>query len=202
MILCTARTGSTWLHTLLNAHLNIHSQGEIIGKRDKNSKVSFGAFAFRTYPAFVRAVGLKVFYDLTDYKEALQYVRKSDIKIILLTRESLLEQFVSLKKASITNQWSSTKATDGRKLRIDLQEFLSFKETRKNTLVALKQELTNKEVFQVSYEDLLENPDAKLNELQRFLGVTPQKLRSVLKKQSVEPISRQIENWEEIKNQL
>lgn len=201
VILCSARTGSTWLHTLLNSHLNVYSHGEIKASHN-NSELFLEEFAFAKYPSFIRAVGLKVFYDLPDHKKILQDILQSDIKVILLTRQSLIEQFTSLKKATVSNQWSDTRGSRTWQLKLDVDEYTSFKKNSEAELDSLKESLTNKEVFSILYEDLVAQQAVILDELQKFLGVTPKKLRSLLEKQSSTSISLQIENWEEIKNQL
>ena len=203
VILCTARTGSTWLHTLLNSHLHIHSQGEIVRSNHENQKLPFQKFAFGPYPRFIHAVGLKVFYDATIYQEALRYVvANKQVKVILLTRKSAIDQFVSYKKALDSDLWSYSASQGNAKLKVDPAEFTTFQLTIKKSTDEVKSQLKDHVVFSLNYEELLTNQDSILEELQSFLSAPHRKLRSLLKRQSTVPIGEQIENWEEIKNQL
>ena len=203
VVLCSARTGSTWLHTLLNSSLYIHSQGEIVRENHESEKLPFEEFAFGQYPAFIKAVGLKVFYEHPIYQEALDYVLDNpDIKIILITRKSQLEQFVSYKKAVRSGRWSYSNVRVTSKVKVDLKEFTAYQLSYNKNLTELKKRLNNHQVFSMTYEDLVANQERVLSDLQTFLTVPGKKLKSLLKKQSRSPISQQIENWEEIKNQL
>jgi len=203
VILCTARTGSTWLHTLLNSNLYIHSQGEIVRENHESKKLPFERFAFGRFPKFVKAVGLKIFYDLPAYQEALEYVLlHKHFKVILLTRESSIAQFISYKKANHSGQWSYSKASSKSTLQVDFDEFLAYKEKMQTELIDLRKRLRNHHVYELTYEELITNRETILDKLQLFLGVPQKKLRSLLQKQSKLPIGKQIENWDEIKNKL
>jgi len=203
VILCTARTGSTWLHTLLNSSLFIHSKGEIVRENAEGEQHPFERIAFGPSPTFIKAVGLKVFYDSPIYQEALQYLfENSDVKVILLSRLSALEQFVSYKKATASGQWSHSKDASPNHLEVDVKEFSIFKQAAKKDLEKVLKQLKNHEVFSLTYEDLLVEQTKILEKLQLFLEAPPQRLQSLLQKQSVIPISQQVANWEQIKNHL
>lgn len=199
-IVCTARSGSTWLHTLLNSHPSIHSEGEII--RDNHlsdESKSFDEFAFQPYARMIKAVGLKIFHENSVYAEGLDtIIEDSDVKIILLRRKSILEQFVSLKIAEESKEWIY--ASDATKqVLLDPEEYDTYRELQIRMYKQIVDRLTNKEFIEISYEEMLQDKDKTLKTIQQFLGVKHKKLYSLLRKQGAKKISDQIANWEEVK---
>ncbi|GAB4240990.1 MAG: hypothetical protein Tsb0034_17730 [Ekhidna sp.] len=202
-ILCTARSGSTWLHTLINSHINLHSEGETVlaNHRSKIPK-PFHQFAYQPYPGFIKAVGLKVFYASPVYRESLQAVlADKQVKLVWLFREDRLAQFVSFKRAQMTREWSHQGATE-QKIRFEINEFEDFREHQKRADEALSRALEGRECFKLFYEQLQDQADDVLHQLQLFLEVKPQKLHSLLKKQSSYNIASQVSNWEEVESYI
>ena len=203
MILCTARSGSTWLHTLLNSHPQIHSKGEIILENHRNQQLPFEHIAFTREARIINAGGLKVFYDKEIYEEALAKVLDDvSIKIILLYRENLLEQFVSLKLAEQASSWSHSNKEKPRQVVLDLKQVQSYVARQQQRLDSIKKELSNHEVMEMSYEDLQSNTSTVCRQLQVFLGVRYFRLRSILRKQGSKNIRDHISNWEAVKDEL
>lgn len=203
VILCAARSGSTWLHTLLNSHPNVHSQGEIIRENHHGRKLPFTSIAFNPCPRLLQAVGLKVFYDDPLYKVALEAILADPtIKIVLLRRKTKLAQFVSNELARSTAEWTRKNLDSNATIAIDSADFYSFKAQEQATLTELERRLRTHQVHPIAYEDLVQKKDEVLLDLQRFLGVAPRTLSSLLEKQGAENVTTQISNWEEVKNEL
>jgi hypothetical protein len=59
---------------------------------------------------------------------------------------------------------------------------------------------TEHRVFRIAYEEL--GDDQRLVELQRFLGLEPEPLRSWFEKLRVRSLPETVSNWEELKNAL
>ncbi len=200
VIVCTSRTGSTWLHTLLNSHPHIISVGEIINKYHKKGQYPpLEKMAFHGYSAGIDAVGLKIFYgdESSQYDKYLKEVSKNhDIKIIHMVRKDQLAQYTSLKISERNWEWTGTnrKGTFG-KITLSPKEFKRFIKDRQEAKREMEQVFKNHEVLTVSYEDLNFQHDSTVRLIQEFLNVKPKKLFSVLRKQSSGELQDQIENW-------
>ena len=131
IILCTGRTGSNLLCSLLQSHSNIRAFAEVLYKdpkrkrihwdypgynseeiwqiRERNPNHFIDEIVFRKFPLTVSAVGFKLFYNHGQNNnnrciwDHLNQIK--NLKIIHLKRENLLEQYISLKKAKATRQW-------------------------------------------------------------------------------------------------
>ena len=80
-IVCTPRSGSTWLHTLLNSHTHIISYGEILREKleaNPNQQLpSLEELIFHPHHTTIQAVGLKVFYEYqtaTPFQKSFQEI--------------------------------------------------------------------------------------------------------------------------------
>ncbi len=202
-IVCTSRSGSTWLHTLLNSHPFIISKGEIVLRKHKlNQDFSMGKDVYHLHASPIEAVGLKVFYGLENdiYNGALQELKAdTTIKVIHLARKDRLAQFVSLQHAKRSKEWSYQTSEETRPLRIDLAAFQQFEEQQSKLQAEIDQEFSGR-ILNISYEDLISWQSETLESVQQFLGVKKKKLFSALKKQSTLPLSEQVENWSDFEN--
>ncbi len=211
VILCNARSGSTWLHTLLNSHPQIISKGEILRRTFEKNQIeriqSLNDHVFTPYSTRIEAVGLKIFYE---YQEDEYFKRFFDelqndvsIRIIHLIRKDKLAQYVSLKLAETTSQWNLVRSNEinaRSRIRIDRGEFNAYQSKSADKQDELTRLFANHKVLNISYENLCESLDENLERIQLFLEVKPLKLFSLLKKQSIAPINDQIENWEDFSN--
>ncbi len=202
-ILCTSRSGSTWLHTLLNAHPHIVSKGEVVFQHHKLSKAfHLEKDVFHAYPSVVKAVGLKVFYGLDNdiYDPTFQgIIDDPKIKVIHLVREDKLSQFVSLQLAKKNHEWSHQKNSRRNTVRLELPDFLEFNVAQLNLQSKIDQDFDGR-ILSVSYEDLVSNQSETLDRVQEFLKVKQRRLFSALKKQSTVHLKNQIENWSDFES--
>lgn len=206
VILCQPRTGSNWLHTLLNSHPQIFSHGEILRRTLENGNtintLSLQSLVFNHYQKQIKSVGLKLFYENfnnTDYiKPYQEIVDDENILIIHLTRKDILSQYVSLLKAEKTQVWSqSRKLNRSKGIQLDIEDFELFKKDDFELKNRMRKYFKNHKVFELSYEDLTSNLDNTLLKMQLFLHVKPIKLFSLLQKQSVTSLKEQITNWKD-----
>ncbi len=193
IILCQPRSGSNLLHTYLNSHPSVYSYGEVIRKSIENNKInnnnpSIYKLAFKPHPKTIKAVGVKLFYNYHDipvYKDCfLEVVDNPAIKIIHLERENLLDTFISLKKAELTNTWSTTKSSTHHSrphiTSTDFKQYLKRVSAQKSNMEKLFKEHHQ---LHITYEKLFTNQGKVLREVQSFLGVKQKKLFTLLKKQ-------------------
>lgn len=193
VIVCAPRSGSTWLHTLLNSHPQIFSYGEILRETHEvnPNKVlpSIKELVFHPHHSSIHAVGLKVFYEYEaaePFKNQFQkIIDDNSIHILHLIREDKTAQFKSLKTAEASQQWSSGRSTHQN---ITIQINPIELEVYQRKILAQEKHINalfqDHPILNVKYEDLLSHQEKTMNDIQAFLKVKPQKLFSLLKKQS------------------
>ncbi|MEP2024965.1 sulfotransferase domain-containing protein [Reichenbachiella sp.] len=206
VILCDPRTGSTWLHTLLNSSDQILSYGELLTER--NLTQSLEKTIWHDHHQSIKAIGCKIFYEqLSDpkFKKLLTEISENkSIKIIDLKRENMVECFVSLKIAEKTQSWSNdakgTSKVD--KLSINIEELEAFIKERKGSRSQVLNLLGDHKKYKTTYEQLVGQTRKELEDLQSFLGVEPMSMFSLLNKQNSASLEDLISNFEEIKSDL
>jgi len=208
-IVCAPRSGSNWLHTLLNSHPNIISKGEILRTTyELNQSLqlkTLNQLVFNAQHASIKAIGLKLFYHYLNDRIYGSYFQEiidnPTILIIHLRRNNLLAQYTSLKKAELTNKWShSAITTDYSSIKVNKEEFLLYQKNQLEIQNTISTVFVKHRVVEVCYEDLQAQPEKVLLELQQFLNVKPSKLFSLLQKQSSAPLKDQISNWNDFKD--
>ncbi|MDH5475290.1 MAG: sulfotransferase [Cyclobacteriaceae bacterium] len=206
VILCAPRSGSNWLHTLLNSHAQIFSYGEILRRRFEKAPTQvilpLDQLVFSPHQKQVKAVGLKLFYHYlneNNYRQSFQeIVNDTSIKIIHLTRKKTLEQYLSLIKAQESKKWSqSQSSTKFASIHINPNEFYEYKHNQSINEQAVLKVFEKHKIFTLTYEDLYSKPEGLLEELQLFLKVKPTKLFSLLTKQATGNFKDSILNWKD-----
>lgn len=150
----------------------------------------------------IKAVGLKVFYsylDKPEYRSAVFEIAKDPaIKVIHLNRRNALDEFISLQKATLSGTWSQTRKTQPatqQQYTLDPADFLHFLKLRTFLKRRTRYIFQDQDFHEISYEDLLTDREKTLLEVQRFLGVKPKKLFSLLVRQG-DPSHTDITNYE------
>ena len=208
IVLTRSRTGSNMLMTFLDAHPNVRAQREIFANLNGRSYQSILDSIYGKYPPGIQAVGFKLFYyhPLDEEAPGLWETILADraIKIIHLKRRNILRTLVSRKIAGMQDLWVSSKETavhqqQLRRVSFTVEELASlFAETR-----GWEEEYDAKfhqhPLITIHYEDLLANPQARFNEVTRFLGVPSHPPKTSLKKQNPEGLSQLISNYDTLK---
>ncbi|MEN5196997.1 sulfotransferase [Sphingobacterium faecium] len=123
------------------------------------------------------------------------------IKIIHLTRRNLLESFVSLKKAFITDKWISIKEDKADIFKIELEKVEL--ESYFNRIVNFKnyyaELFSEHQVLNLYYEDLASSREHVITNVFDFLGIRPMELTSILKKQNRVCVRDSVNNYEQLK---
>ncbi|MCC5929324.1 MAG: sulfotransferase [Cyclobacteriaceae bacterium] len=212
IILCHPRTGSTWLHTLLNSHPNISSIGEMNKENKTYSDIKKNGLNYLTknLPKSIKAVGFKIFFEyLSDQNNSwlLQEITlDKNIKIIHLSRNNLLRMYVSLAIANYTGNFSTvyhnTKHNFKNKIEIDPENCITYlnkiMEFEKELLLRIK----NHELLNLSYEDLESDTHNKINTILNFLQVKQYNCYSLLKKQNNDDLDKIIANFDVLEKYL
>lgn len=209
-LLCEPRSGSTLLHTYLNSHPQVLSYGEVLRmelEKGNRSNNIVSDIIFKPHAPQIKAVGLKLFYeyvDHPDYRDSFsQIVERKDVKVIHLVRKNLLELYVSLKTAEQTNVWSATQLSKQTvAIQVDFDDYQKFVALHQQHQTLFTDLFRNHAVIKVTYEELVEYPQQTLLTVQKFLGVEPQNLFTLLMKQSHGPVSTRISNYAEVEARL
>lgn len=190
-IICAPRSGSTMLHTYLNSHPAILSHGEIIRiKLEQGVKeVSTREYIFMPISKRIKAVGVKLFYEY-EGKEGYdlpfrEVLSDESIKVIHLIRKDLRKQYESLKRARDSGVWSSTlKPKEQQPIEIPEEEYKQHEQMQTMVIKSITDRLRGHDIFETTYEELTDDPKNVLNKVQKFLGVEPRPLYTLLQKQS------------------
>ncbi len=203
VIVTRSRSGSNLLVSMLDGHPQTHVEGELLGRVWGGSVDGILDRLFRSYPSFVTAVGFKYFYyhpvdgDPEQAWRALE--RREGLRFIHLTRRNLLRIEVSRRLAASTGTWSQRRPASTRfkepvhLTAPDLER--RFEVTRRHEAMA-RARFGRKPWFELSYEDLIADPAGRASDVQRFLGLDVQSVRSPLVRQNPEPLSALIANYE------
>ena len=211
VILCAPRSGSTLLHTYLNFHSHIKSYGEVLreyfesNNLEKESENLVERLVFKPHSTNCKAVGLKIFYEYyqqQSYAASFQkVVNRKDVKIIHLIRKDILKLYVSLKIAEKTNIWSTGRSSvhnNADQITIDAADYLKFRKEYLQHQQLFTSLFQDHAILEISYEELAEHPDVVLKNLQQFLGVKPQQLKTLLKKQNQDDVRTHVTNYDEV----
>jgi LPS sulfotransferase NodH len=228
IILGRSRSGTNFLRGLLNSHSQIVVLGELFQSKKAigwaypgymKSQKDLALFheepvrflesrVFKRFPRRTSAVGFKIFYyhaqdDL--WKPIWSYlVEQKNIKVIHNKRRNILRTHLSRKLAGMTDVWVNTggDSQDSRRVTLDYDECLKdFTQTREweNTYDALFADHKKVEIF---YEDLATDYVSEMQRLQAFLGVDIEEVKPETFKQSHQPLSRAITNYDELKERF
>lgn len=227
IILSMPRSGTNYLSYLLHDHPQVVSLGELYDKRviwstpakpwlegksylklfrDFFPVLFLKLFAYSKYPRSVIAVGFRFFYWHAElYPSVLRYLLdQSDIRIIHLKRQNMLENLVSLKIALETNIWISLKQkTEPRvKLKISHHECVEYFTYTEKSWETYDKVFSGFSIIDVFYEDLCKNQQEELKRILSFLGVSYRRLTCPLKKQNTRRLRDVILNYDELKTQF
>jgi LPS sulfotransferase NodH len=212
-VLATHRSGSNLLVDYLNRAGGISCHSEVLCPT-----LAFGPLSRRTSPeaalahirrslqTFSKPIrGCKIMLDqlercglaVDDLSEAF-----ADARFVVLYRQSLAEQFVSLKSAALTNQWVLLPGQESRsvQIRIDRGELRAYCEQIKSYYTTLLRApgLAEKAVL-LSYEELIAEPEYWLGErICPLAGASPTSIQTEMRKQNTRSLADQIENYREV----
>ena len=212
------RTGSSLLSAYTNQHPDLHDCGEVLNQRIARglSHRKFGAKpAIRHIKKTMLATDkpyclMKLHFNhLKDRKTPLQDLLESfpNAKIVVLLRQSILEQYCSQVIATETRNFTNTKNNNSPLVfNLDFAKWESYRASQvkayRDALSVLDQK--GSPYVLITYEDLSSNPDGIVNrQMFPFLGLAPVELANpVLKKQEKREVDQIISNYEELDDRL
>ncbi|EOS95991.1 sulfotransferase family protein [Erwinia tracheiphila] len=219
-IVSTPRAGTHLLRTMLGSHPTIEMHGEAFNRfgqyllpyrvKDTPVKTILDRHLFKPCFEYVEAVGFVLFRDLdsdwgdTPVWPALQAI--PDLKLILLERQSRLQQFVSLKKSLRDRIWyiglQDNRPTSAEKITVCVDELTDFIDKNGENQAAFYQAFQHHDILSLNYEDVITGPDDAARRLLSFLGVSDFRLCAGTGKKEIRPIHSVISNVDEIQTRL
>jgi len=211
IILSRRRTGSSLIHSYLNASPHILARGEIFQTLKGRSYQDILAWVFSKHPSFIKAVGFKIHYDhpADDHHCGIWDDLKDmkNLHVIHLTRKNILRSFLSEKIARQSGVWTTKDkagVTDHRtaeKPVLDLS-VAELKEAFEKTRALEKSAgrmFADHPVLDIHYETLAQNPDMAINRIAEFLCIPHFYPKTRLKKQNPYQLSEIINRYDDLK---
>ncbi|GMH13844.1 hypothetical protein Nepgr_015685 [Nepenthes gracilis] len=229
VILSMQRSGSGWFETLLNSHINVSSNGEIFGEKERRSNASvilktldniynLDWLSSSSKNECLGAVGLKWMLNqgvMVYHEEIAEYFRQKGVSVIFLFRRNLLRRMVSMLANSYDKHAKLLNGTHKSHVHspFEAQILAGYKPSinitvLKPTLKSEEENIARAMVYFKStnhivlyYEDLVKN-STKLRNVQEFLNLPYRNLTSRQVKIHTRPLSKQIENWDGVEKEL
>jgi len=221
-----ARTGSTLLLSLLNAHRQVLAFGELfrgdglIGwdtppfqasqdprllRLSEEAPLDFLERAvFRRWPREVEAVGFKLFYyhARSGPQAAVWDLIRDDpeIEIIHIKRRNILAQYLSLTLAHATNVWATSRppSDSPAPIRLDPESCIQHFQTVRAYEEECDAFFAGRDVQHITYEELVADKDAVMSRIWTRLGVPAMPVQERTARQRTQPLSRAISNYGEL----
>jgi len=205
VILCLGRTGSTHLQSMLDFHSQARCLAEIFGD---GKPPTFAGSGLADPAEFLdsmltsngeRAVGFKLPMNSIRLTPAAAGLVAGDrsMAVIRLSRRDRLAQILSRQMLAATGVSQSIFGDYGdTTVRIDPRECIATLAGIAADEAELDDLCAEHAVFRIDYEEL--GAEERLAELQRFLGLDPEPLRSWYEKLQTRPLHEVISNWEEL----
>lgn len=205
VILCLGRTGSTHLQSMLDFHSQARCHAEIFGDGKPPTFATSGdddpkAFLDRMLAGGgERAVGFKLPINSIELTpEAATLVRDDpEIAAIRLSRRNRLAQLVSRQLLATTGVSQSIFGSYGdATVRLEPRACAAALDRIEADEAALDALCADHPTFRIDYEEL--GDERRLDELQRFLGLEPEPLRSWYERLRTRPLTDTVSNWDEV----
>ncbi|KAK7351662.1 hypothetical protein VNO77_11261 [Canavalia gladiata] len=228
-IVSMQRSGSGWFETFLNSHINISSHGELfsVGKRRANISsilrtldevYNLDWFTSASKNECSAAVGFKWMLNqglMEHHREIVEYYERRRVSTIFLFRRNLLRRMVSVLANSYDKDAKPLNGTHKSHVHstLEAEVLAKYRPLINITLLIPELKLTedtaakaiayfkNTRHIVLYYEDLVNNR-TKLKDVQEFLRVPYRDLQSRQVKIHTAPLSKQIENWDEVQKAL
>ncbi len=199
------RTGSNYLISGLSSssHLCVHSEifAGHVREKGKNFDLILSK-AFQKQDRHIKAVGFKLFYFHLTEEEWDKFLSQKEFMIIHLKRKNYLRTIVSLDIAFKTDQWISGSNVIQPKVKsivLDTSTLIKRLEEIQNHETLTRDRFKDRDMLEIVYEDLVEQPRKVFQQVGEFLGVydiDPSKI--VLTKQNPENLEQLIVNYDEV----
>lgn len=204
VIVFVGRQGSSFLEGLLNSHPDARCEGEIFSPTGNYFSACGHRDVGRYLEEFLhadphRAVGFKMpWVSLLDHPEAWDVLERLGYRLIHLTRDNLLDQYISMMLAKLNNAWRSDFGkTKIKRFHADFEQAEFHFRSWAGQDEMLRRVSRSYPSIHITYEQLVggEGVAAALD----FLDLKPVPLKSRFKRQRSGSQSEIIENYAEMK---
>ena len=223
VIVADMRTGSTLLHSSLDAHPEVRCLGELLHtsvlpdnvppgidprSRDEMSGRELVARAFDA--GAIKAAGFRAMIFLPSAEQARwqdawdALAANEDLRVIYLTRRDRLAQYASVLVARETAVFHPPandpvlKPENRPRVHVDAAEFRRWTQERDELFDARRAQLEGKTSLEIDYETLTRDWAETIDAVQEFLGVERVTLGQVKQKQERRPLSEVIANYDQL----
>lgn len=202
-IVSVGRSGSTMLQHLLDSHPEVRCHGEEITKHPCVWSTQFGNLSMEQFLRDVRfvgpfrAIGIRMMIEHSlDFPETWDVLHRLGCRLIVNTRRNKLNQYISMKLARATGDWSSRGLYPETRIRLDPDDFIAHARAWALLEAQTAAVLDRFPTMTVSYEAVLQGEG--IDEMQRFIGVELQTLRTDTVKARWQRREDVVENWDEV----
>lgn len=210
IIVTKSRTGSSLLTSYLDSHPEVRCFEEIFRRLGSSTTKQAWENIYGKRNKRVKAVGFKIFYyhplDSDDRSVWDLIYKNADLKVIHLIRENSLRTIVSREIAVKTNKWNNkgdgTMDQSKKKIHLDPKDLMKQLDEIRVYQNEFRKKMSNKEMKEISYEELVANRDSTMSTLFEFIGVAPNPVSTFLKKQNKEELKDLIVNYDEVSQTL
>lgn len=208
LILCLGRTGSSHLQSMLDSHEQIRCYGELFSDRAPPQSPAFVNSSHEDPAAYLEEMLSEPGLPVAGFKLPLNSIRSfpasaelvaadPSMRVIRLSRGNLLAQLVSRRLQRSTRVSHSLEGRyGGASVRIDPDLALRALEQMEHHERELDAFAEGHPTHRILYEEL--GDEARLEDVQRFLDVTPAPLSSWFEKLRTRPLADTVENWDEL----
>ncbi len=211
-IITTRRTGSNLLLDYLNSIPGVSFAPEVLNKSMfyglrrgfAGKSTALRHIAYSINACSERVCGAKLIMShLHNYQISMEDLKRifPNARFIILYRRSILDQFVSLRIAEITDTWQWTKDFDlPSSIKIDVRELLNFcRRIKWFYQDLLSREWLKERSIVLSYEEFARSPqDLFERTLFPFLGLPVFPVSCTLRKQNTKELREIVSNYEEL----
>lgn len=212
VILCLGRSGSSHLQSMLDSHDSIRCFGEIFSDRAPAHARVFINSSYADPAAYLEDLVREAGAPVVGYKLPMNSIRAfpqsaellaadPEVRVIRLSRANLLAQLVSRSLQRATRVSHSLDGGYGAaRVRIDPDRALRALELMERHELELDSLAEGHPCHRILYEEL--GDESRLEDVQRFLDVTPAGLSSWFEKLRTRPLAETVENWDELVGRL
>lgn len=211
IILSRKRTGSSLMHSYLNASPRVLARGEVFQRLRGRRYQDVLDWVFSRHPFFIRAVGFKIHYDhpadlpgcgLWDHLQNMP-----DLHVIHLRRKNILRSYLSEKTARQSGVWTTAQDSGPAGMPPENSPPIEFSSGELEAVFSRTRDFENRAaqrfaghpVLEVDYETLIEQPEREIDRVADFLNVPRFHPRTVLKRQNPHRLADRVRNYHELK---
>ena len=205
IILSEPRTGSTYLQSLLNVHVDVCCKPDILHNEFGPREDPIGDVERELSVLHQPLVGFKTMWEQLVYHQLnlSELVRRLGVKwVIVLWRENCLEMYASLQIALSTNVWYSAKpATKTETVEVDGTEYMQYLANTRQQWKDMVQGWPPDVVpIFVKYEELARNTTSEMHRILRCMSVGPSDYVFQVDccRQNPAPVWQKISTWNEL----